>query len=81
MPKKLNITHQVIHIHANNNAPYKIISGIPFPYVLEITYVRKQDFSSFYPSQMSYPVLGLDAPNVPFKADYTLPFWGKNKND
>lgn len=79
--KMLNQSHQVIHIHANNNAPYEIISGIPFPDVLEVSYARRSDFGQFSPSGEVYPIQGLDRPNVPFKADYSLPFWGGKKND
>lgn len=75
--KKLNHFHQVVHIHANNNAPYEIVSGIPFPDVFEVTYVRKSDFNDFAQFAGSYPREGLDQPNVPFKADYLLPFWSR----
>ena len=74
--QKLNDAHQVVHVHANNNGAYTIISGIPFPDVLEVTWVRKKDFAPFLPSSFSYPIQGLDAPNIPYRADYALPFWG-----
>ena len=36
------ITHQCIHVHANNYADFTIVSGIPLSPVIEITLVRKK---------------------------------------
>lgn len=73
--ERLNCHHQVVHVHANNNAPYEIIGGLPFPDVLEVTYARKKDFGEFKIFDGKYPRPELDRPNVIFKADYALPFW------
>src|SRR5262245_37750379 len=39
--RKLAQTHQVVHVHGNNNASFALLGGIPFPEVFELTLVRK----------------------------------------
>jgi hypothetical protein len=42
--KKINQTHQSVHIHANSvNAP-TWVGGLVLPSLLEVTYVRRADF-------------------------------------
>ena len=38
---KLNVTHQVINIHANNWGKFEIVANVPFADVLEVTYISK----------------------------------------
>lgn len=72
--EKLNKTHQVVHVHANNYGSYDIIGGVPLPISFEITYLRKMD-NHFVPSHKYYPVQGLDMPNNPNTADIFLGYY------
>lgn len=66
----LRKNHSLIHVHANNNAAYSIVGGIPLPAVLELSYVRTADYEltdsvEVFPTQ-------LDAPCSSVKADFSL---------
>lgn len=50
----LTASHHVVHVHANNFAPFAIVGGVPVPEVLELTLVRK-DEGIFSPSQEVFP--------------------------
>jgi hypothetical protein len=39
--KKLNESHQVINVHANNWGKFEIVANVPFADVLEVTYISK----------------------------------------
>lgn len=39
--KKLRMSHDVLHVHANNYGCIKYVHGIPIPSLLEITYLRR----------------------------------------
>ena len=67
---KLTADHQVIHVHANNHAPFVILGGIPVPSVMELTLVRRADYE-FSPCQTTFPT-ELDAPCHPHKPDFYL---------
>jgi hypothetical protein len=41
--EKINTSHQVVHVHANNLARTGLIGGVFLPDSLEVTYVRKSD--------------------------------------
>jgi hypothetical protein len=69
----------VVHLHANNCGAYDLVGGIPFPSVLELSYVR-QDVCATTPSQRVFPT-PLDRPNDAARADYVLPFWGFSLSD
>ena len=68
----VNLTahHNVIHVHANNWAPWAILGSIPIPTVLELTLLRK-DRGTFLDSSESFPT-ALDMPNNPDRADFPL---------
>ena len=42
---KLNHFHQIISIHVNNYGEYRIMGGVPIPDVVEVTYLRKSDYT------------------------------------
>lgn len=68
---KLNQTHRVIHMHANNAGGMIMLGGIPFPRLLELTFIRKRT-TSFH-GHSSEPIPGpLDRPNVPQLPDLYL---------
>ena len=63
----------VAHVHGNNCAP--LISGTEVPEALEITWLnRALSPADLVPSQLSYPVEGLDQPCSRRLPDYTLLF-------
>ncbi len=68
---KLNRTHRVIHMHANNAGGMVMLGGIPFPRLLELTFMRKR--SASFHGHSSEPIPGpLDRPNVPQLPDLYL---------
>jgi hypothetical protein len=67
---KLNARFQVVHVHANNCAPYALIAGIPLPAVLEVTYANRRLYE-FQPTTEMFPS-NLDSPNNPNASDYFL---------
>jgi hypothetical protein len=68
---KLCLTHRVVHMHANNAGGMVMLGGIPFPRLLELTFVR-QTSASFH-GHSNEPIPGpLDRPNVPQFPDLYL---------
>ena len=69
----LNSNHLLISVHANNWGKFVIVEGVPFPDVLELTYLRKTESNTtsknfetidLMPEQM--------APNNPLESDISL---------
>jgi hypothetical protein len=77
--KKLNVTHQVVHVHANNYGTFNVIGGVPLPNTFEVTYLRRRD-NQFVPSYKCYPVQDLDMPCKPDTAELFLGFYGMFAN-
>lgn len=71
---KLNATHQLVHIHANNHSGYVIRSGLVLPDVVEAVYLRRSDYQ-FVKSQRFFPT-SLDMPNHPGRPDINLGYCG-----
>lgn len=70
--RKLNDTHTLFHVHANNHSPPVLVGGgLPVCPLLELSYVRS-DLVERLPSRTLYPT-ELDAPNVGRAAD--TPLW------
>lgn len=68
---KLGETHRVIHMHANNAGGIVLIGGVPFPRLLELTWMRKS--SASFHGHSNEPIPGpLDKPNVPQLPDIHL---------
>jgi hypothetical protein len=63
-------SHRVVHIHANNFAPWCVVGGIPIPAVLELTLARL-DEGEFSPSDEIFPTM-LDMPCHASQADHYL---------
>jgi methyltransferase FkbM-like protein len=68
--RKLDATHQVVHVHANNNGALGIIGGTVAYDLLELTYVRRSDHQ-FEECRRIFPT-PLDMPNVTTAPDYFL---------
>jgi hypothetical protein len=66
-------THQVVHVHANNWASRAIAGSVIGYDVLEVTLLRKSDWT-FEEYQDTLP-LALDRPNAPFREEYALGDW------
>lgn len=45
--EKLNWTHQLVHLHANNTSYVVQMNGFTFPDVIEVTYVNRDKFKTF----------------------------------
>ena len=69
--RKLESTHRVVHLHANNAGGMVMLGGIAFPRLLELTFVRKST-ASFH-GHSSEPIPGpLDRPNISHLPDLHL---------
>jgi glycosyltransferase involved in cell wall biosynthesis len=69
--EKLTRHHVPVHLHANNYAGVAIVQGVPFPQVLEISFLRR-DLDSF-PELSREAIPGvLDRPNHPFAPDICM---------
>jgi hypothetical protein len=68
--RKLDTTHQVVHVHANNNGGVGIIGGTIIHDLLELTYVRRSDHR-FEECRRIFPT-PIDMPNVTSAPDYVL---------
>lgn len=66
----LTATHRVVHVHANNFAPYEIVGGVPVPAVLELTLARI-DEGEFCLSSENFPT-SIDMPCHSEAADFYL---------
>jgi len=67
---KLTENFHVIHVHGANTGRLAVLANVPFPNVLEVTWLRK-DLSDFEPSEESFPT-PLDAPTDPEYEDIFL---------
>lgn len=74
--EKLNESHQLIHVHANNCGRYVLAGGVGMPDTYEVTYVRRADHD-FVPTDRVYPC-ELDRPCSDMAADYFLGRMGLN---
>ncbi len=72
--KKLNQTHQAIWIHGNNSGGVAISKSTLVPRLLEISYVRKNDYR-FDDVHYDCPT-NLDFPNLEIRNEIMLPGWG-----
>lgn len=64
--EKLNRTHQVIHVHGNNNAPFTNLAGLHIPSVIELTWARRTSYEfeetdEMFPTELDFPC----NPNAP----------------
>jgi len=73
--EKINQTHQLVHIHANNYGDVKWMGNRFLPVTFEVTYLRKSDHE-FVPTSRSFPTRW-DQPCNPSLPDYALGCWGK----
>jgi hypothetical protein len=75
--QKLSRNFVLIHAHPNNNGVVLDINGHQVSDLVELTYVRRNEFKSptgLIPNSQELPLNGLDFPNVPDKPDIALNF-------
>ncbi|MBV8380749.1 MAG: asparagine synthase (glutamine-hydrolyzing) [Paucibacter sp.] len=69
--EKLGRTHRVIHLHGNNAGGMVMLGGLPFPRLLELTWMRTA--SATFHGHSNEPIPGpLDRPNAPHLPDLVL---------
>ncbi len=73
---KVNKTHQVVHVHGNNNGGIGIVNGIALPDVLEVTYLKKNGYS-FSECNDFFPRCA-DKANTPAAEDFVLGTIGRS---
>ena len=77
--KKINETHQCIHLHANNCGPVIVLRALHLlPTVMEASYIRKDPNYEFIKCHDEFPG-NLDCPNAPFLPDIYLDFFNVGK--
>jgi len=66
--------YEITHVHGNNHG--SLIPGSNVPKALEITFIKKNLISEHLPDRenISYPIHGLDQPNMPLAKDHPLIF-------
>lgn len=70
---KLNSTHTLFHVHANNYRPPEMVHGLPVPHLMELSYVRS-DLVQRRSNATIYPT-ALDRPNSGERVDLPLLFY------
>ena len=74
--RKLNQTHQLIHLHANNNGSYISFGGRNFCTVIEASYVLREGHTFNDDYDVSLP-LSLDSPNAKRIEEIELGRWNE----
>ena len=74
--KKLNRTHQVIHVHGNNNGQVITYEGGIYPELLEVTFANRNNYE-FVDEEINLPLRNLDSPNLPQYPEIILGNWNK----
>ena len=74
--KKLNKTHQLVHIHGNNCSHQVKIGDTVFANVMEVTYVKKDKYNFADDEELFFPTK-LDFPNDKGRPDVPLGYWNK----
>ena len=71
---RLNATHQLVHVHANNCDAAVCHGGKMLPKTLEATYLRKNRYQ-FKKSDRFFPT-EIDQQNTIYKPEIILGYWG-----
>lgn len=78
---KINRTHTLIHVHANNYDSLLILDDkILMPNVLELTYVKTANYT-FADDENIFLPKPFDEPNNPYRNEITLGFWNRRFNN
>ena len=77
--RKINETHQLIHLHANNNGSYISIGGKNFCSLTEVTYILRDKYKLVNDYDVNLP-LSLDMPNIKSFPEIILGHWNEELN-
>lgn len=78
---KINRTHSLVHLHANNCSPFIILDDkILMPDVLELTYVKTANYTLADDEEIFLPK-PFDEPNSPYRNEIPLGFWNRRFNN
>ena len=69
--EKINNTHTLVHLHANNGCKMQKINGIDVPHVFELTYIRNEFVDTRIKNTLPLPT-SLDMKNIVGNPDYIL---------
>jgi len=70
--KKINQTHQSIHVHANAIGQVSWLGGLALPHALEVTYIRRSDYADkLVQNTRTFPTK-IDQPNSPWLPEIHL---------
>ena len=72
--RKINVTHQLMHLHANNYMPYVSSGGKIFANVLEASYILREGHNLCAEYDVSLP-LEIDMPNAKSLPEIELGRW------
>ena len=72
--KKLNQTHQIVHLHANNANVSIMYEDDEYPELLEITYANRANYE-FIDEEINLPIPRLDMPNIAQNPEIILGRW------
>ena len=73
---KINKTHQLVHIHANNVSNYVTLNGKHFCELFEVTYILREKYK-FSGSYDVFLPLKIDMPNVKEWPEIELGYWNR----
>lgn len=75
--KKINVTHQVVHVHPNNYCIPVWDNDRPWPYAFEVTYVSRAKHDFMEPEKLHLPI-AIDAPCNPNANELCLGLWNRD---
>ena len=75
--RKVNLTHQVIHIHGQNQGYYVNTNGKTFCSQIEVTYVKLGKYNLLQNYDVELPVRNVDAPSDPDIPEIKLGRWNQ----
>lgn len=79
--KKINRTHSLVHLHANNSGSLLILDDkILIPDVLELTYVKTENYQLIDDENICLPI-PLDESNFTDRSEIPLGFWNRKFNN
>ena len=77
--RKINQTHQLVHIHANNNGNYISLGNKKFCALFELTYVLRSKYTFSENYDVNLP-LSIDEVNIPSLPEIELVRWNEYAN-
>ena len=74
--RKINETHQLVHLHANNVSSYVTIGGRNFAALFEVSYVLRDKYKFSGEYDVKLP-LKIDMPNITGWPEIELGYWNR----